>query len=279
MYGLSLGAVDDRLERFLTNVVDSLKSELEENLLAVLLHGSLAMGSFYPPKSDVDLLVIVQSLTAEQACQLYNLLDRHHACRPYAGALEVSVVRIEDTRLPKHPLPYLVHFSETTVGWRPWQSGKLPTDEDLIAHLTVAKYRGRSLYGLTPDVAIGELQWADYLASVCGDIDWILEGENILDSPFYCVLNLCRWAMITETADRIVPGKEEAGIWAMKRMSGEQRDVIAQALAAYRSGNWPSTIEERKLSGGPWHETSLLKFRDHMRTQYEQWKSDSPLYL
>lgn len=272
MHGVSLATADDMLRTHITGLVDDLKRELGDDLLSVLLHGSLAMGAFYAPKSDVDLLVIVQHLTAEQARQLYSIFEYHHARRPYVGGLEVSVVHIEDAKSPVHPLRSQVHFSETTTGWQPWQAGMPPTDEDLIAHLAVAKYRGRSLYGLSPDEAIGELQWADYLASVHGDIDWILEGENILSSPFYCVLNLCRWMMMAEATDRIVPGKEEAGVWAMTHLPGQFRNVVDQALAAYRSRECPHTKQERQLSGGPWDRKSLLEYRDYVRSLYRDGK-------
>ena len=58
------------------------------------------------------------------------------------------------------------------------------------------------------------------------------------------------------------PGKEEAGIWAISHLPGELRDIVAQALAAYRGSDWLHTIRERQLSGGPWRRTSLINFRD-----------------
>jgi streptomycin 3"-adenylyltransferase len=263
--GASLNTAEEKLRAYIASVVDELRSELGNRLSAVILHGSLAMGTFHAPKSDVDLLVVVQDLSADQARWLYSFFERHHSGRPYIGGLEVSVIRTADARSPEHPLPYLVHFSETTTGWQPWHDGKLPTDEDLIAHLTVAKHRGRSLYGPAPEDIIGELSWTDYLTSIRGDIDWILEDENILKSPYYGVLNLCRWAMMKDAADPIVPGKEEAGVWAMSHLPEKLREIVAQALAAYRAPDWPQTIRERQLSGGPWSSGLLIEFRNYMR--------------
>ncbi|WP_161808110.1 aminoglycoside adenylyltransferase domain-containing protein [Mesorhizobium sp. 1M-11] len=267
MHGASLDSADDILRNHIAGVVDDLRTELGDRLCAVILHGSLAMESFHAPKSDVDLLVLVEDLSADQARRLYSLFERHHSHRPYAGGLEVSVIDAADAKSPQHPLPSLVHFSETTSGWQPWPEGKPPTDEDLLAHLTVARHRGRSLHGPAPRDAIGELPWADYLASVRGDIDWILEDENILGSPYYGILNLCRWAMMAEAAERIVPGKEEAGVWALSHLPQDLREIVAQALAAYRDRSWPQTIRERQLSGGPWQRTPLLEFRDYMRSR------------
>ncbi len=261
-----LNITDENLRSFLVDVVNTLQNELGNNLAAIILHGSLAMGTFYAPKSDVDLLVLVQDTSGEQARRLYDLFEQLHACRPYVGGLEVSVIKLADARSPKHPMPYLVHFSETTIRCQPWPDGVLPTDEDLIAHLTVARQHGRSLYG--SQNMIGELPWPAYLASVRSDIDWILCDENILKSPYYGILNLCRWAMMAETPERIVPGKDEAGIWALSHLPEILRASVTQALAAYRSTDWPQTISDRQQSGGPWHRESLIRFRDYMRSHY-----------
>lgn len=157
MSGVCLNTADQEFRVFIEAVVDDLRSEVGDSLSAVILHGSLAMGSFHAPKSDIDLLVLVRDLSSSQAGGLYNLFERHHARRPYVGGLEASVIRAGDAKSPRHPLPYLVHFSETTTGWQPWQGEELPVDEDLIAHLTVAKHRGLSLYGPDPADIIGEL--------------------------------------------------------------------------------------------------------------------------
>jgi streptomycin 3"-adenylyltransferase len=265
---MSLYTADEILRTYIADVVDELRRELGDRLSAVILHGSLAMGTFHAPKSDVDLLVVVEDLSADQALRLYGVFGRLHSRRPYAGGLEVSVIRAADAKSPKHPLPFLVHFSETTTGLQPWHDGRPPVDEDLIAHLTVAKHRGRSLHGAAPGDVIGDLSWADYLTSVRGDIDWILEDENILKSPYYGILNLCRWAMMMEVADRIVPGKEEAGIWARSHLPKTLAPIVAQALAAYRGSDWPRTIGERQLLGGPWSRPSLIEFRNYMRSRY-----------
>ena len=268
MKGKNLNITDEKLRNFLADLIHTLQNELSHDLSAVILHGSLAMGTFYAPKSDIDLLVLVKDASSEQARRLYDLFEQLHSRRPYAGGLEVSVICLADARSPKHPMPYMVHFSETTTGWQPWPNGKLPADEDLIAHLTVARQRGCSLHGPDPADIIGELSWSTYLASVRSDIDWILCDENILESPYYGILNLCRWAMMAETPERIVPGKDEAGMWALSHLPEGLKSVVAQALAAYRSTDWPQTINERQQSGGPWCRESLIRFRDYMRSQY-----------
>lgn len=225
------------------------------------------MGSFYPPKSDIDLLVIVDELSEREGRILYERLAHHHDCRPYAGGLEVSIIRRRDAQYPKHPVPSLLHFSETTRGFQEYRDGNPPTDGDLIAHLMVARQRGVSLLGPRPEIAIGDLCWTDYLSSVRADIDWILEDENLLTSPYYGVLNLCRWAMMQAGPQGLVPSKEEAGVWALSHLPAFTREVVSQALAACRAPDWPGTIVGRQTAGGPWARSSLIDFRNAMRAR------------
>ena len=53
---------DEDVRAFVDSVVNVFRSELGDNLVCVYLHGSLAMGSYYRPKSDVDILGVVQAL-------------------------------------------------------------------------------------------------------------------------------------------------------------------------------------------------------------------------
>lgn len=268
MSGISFHNAEPALRNFIIDATDDLSTILGESLVSVILHGSLSMGSFHPPKSDVDLLVIVDELTEDLARRLYALFEHHHATRPYAGGMEVGVVLASEVKSPVAPLAYLVHFSETTTGFRPWIRGEPLIDEDLIAHLMVARLRGLSLFGRSPQEVIGEICWSDYLASVRGDIDWILDDQNIMMSPYYCILNLCRWAMMTEAKARIIPSKDEAGLWALTNLPDELKGTAAQALAAYRNSYWPQTISQRQLAGGPWHRKPLIEFRDYIRSRY-----------
>jgi predicted nucleotidyltransferase len=267
MPGLELETAPQALRAFIDGIVDDVQALLGDQLAAIILHGSLAMGSFYPPKSDVDLLILAHDLPETEGPAVYDLLARHHAARPYVGGLEASAILAADARTPRQPMPYLVHFSETTAGVRAYRDGALPVDEDLIAHLTVARHRGVSLVGPPPASLIGDLSWAAFLSSVRGDIDWIVEGENIATSPYYAVLNLCRWAMMKAVRERIVPSKEEAGVWALDQLPADLQGVVQQALDAYRAPDWPRSREDRQMAGGPWNRQALFRFRDRMREQ------------
>jgi len=262
--GHSLRTAPPALADFLRGTVCELRDELGERLVAVVLHGSLAMGAFYPPKSDLDLLVLATDLGGDARIRLWRLLERRHRVRPFAAGLEVSAIRAADAAAPRHPLPYLAHFSETTSS-PDLVSGPLPSDPDLIAHLAVARQRGVSLFGPPPGELIGPVARADYLAAVRCDIDWLLEGEAILQSPRYGVLNLCRWAMLSAGAKPDPPGKEEAALWALENAPPAHHALIARALAAQRSDAPVGPGEDLRLVGGPWGAPALLAFRDWTR--------------
>lgn len=51
---------DDDIRRFAKGLMELFIEELGRQLIGIYLHGSLAMGSYYRPKSDIDLLVVVQ---------------------------------------------------------------------------------------------------------------------------------------------------------------------------------------------------------------------------
>lgn len=249
------------LRTFLDELIDEVRARLGERLIAVVLHGSLAMGSFYPPKSDIDLLLVISELDEASSAELYRLFERRHERRPYTAGLEMSAVRAADLASPEHPMPFLTHFSSGTKGPQPWKDGMLPVDHDLMAHLMVAKTRGVSLVGPPPAELIGPIAWSDYIASVRGDIDELLSGDVVLQSPRYAVLNFCRWAMMQAGAEQIVPSKEEAAVWALGRIPKAHHPIVAKALDVYRSDEAVG-IADLIGAGGPWDEDALRGFRD-----------------
>jgi len=48
---------DKAVYRYITGFINLLKKELHTNLAGVCLHGSLAMGGYFPPKSDMDFII------------------------------------------------------------------------------------------------------------------------------------------------------------------------------------------------------------------------------
>ena len=260
---------DSKIKEFVNGVVQVFKDSIPEKLEAVFLHGSLAMGSFYPPKSNIDLLIVVNSpLNLDEQKLIYARLIDLTDNRSITGFLELSVVLSDQARQPKHPIPYELHFGEDFPdkirnGEFDYDKAK-GNDPDLAAHFTLTKNRGIPLFGPPPKQILGDIPWQDYLDSVLDDLGWILDDKNILTSPFYGVLNCCRVLEMLEKGEGTVSSKEGGALWALDALPAEHHNIIRFALERYKSGKSVSS-EQRQKAGVEWPEDKLLKFRDYVR--------------
>ncbi len=143
--------VDVDITSWVESLVAGIADVLGDELVGVYLHGSLAMGGYYRPKSDLDLLIVCSTplgpATREQTARaLLTASDR----RPTIGDVEASVLQIAHTRRFSHPSPFEMHFSETHS--EAIRTGRFDytiqhTDPDLAAHCTVVRSRGCRLLG------------------------------------------------------------------------------------------------------------------------------------
>jgi predicted nucleotidyltransferase len=268
--GESWSNCDPKVKEFVNSAITVFKEVIPEKLSAVILHGSLAMGSFYPPKSDIDILILVNGFLDENEQRLIHgrllsVTDR----RPITGFLELSVIKSDVAKDPEHPILYEMHYGENFPALI--REGKVDYtltnkhDPDLAAHFVVARHRGLSLYGPEPKDCLGEISWENYLSSVLDDLNWILDQENILESPFYSVLNACRSLEMLDKGAWTVSTKEEGALWALKNLPPEYADIIKFALECYQSAV-PVSPEQRRRAGVEWPDDKLLAFRDYIRT-------------
>ncbi len=231
---------------------------LNSQLVATYLHGSLAMGSYYRPKSDVDLLVVIgDSLSDPEwrhlATRLLDAFDE----RPTTGGLELSVVHRHDVERFEHPLPYESHFSEEWAeDIRRGGVGPRGRDPDLAAHCTATRSHGIALTGDAPTTVLGPVPHEAFVESILDDLRWITVEGGIHESPFYGVLNSCRVLQVLAEGPGILPSKEEGGRWALDELPSEHRTVIDQALECYRSAAAVSA-EHRRTHGHEWDHAAL----------------------
>ncbi|HCI80903.1 MAG TPA: hypothetical protein DHW02_14570, partial [Ktedonobacter sp.] len=179
-----------QIESFCTEV----HNLLGDNLIAIYLHGSLAMGCFNPELSDIDLLVIMQhGMTVETKYALMDSLLRiSNAPRP----IETSFLVQLDIHPFCHPLPYDMHYSEswreqvsheqTDGSWKQ-RNNDLKHDVDLSAHLMITLHRGVTLYEPPPADILPVVPPDDYKKSIIGDYIDARDGRHLM--PFYFVLN------------------------------------------------------------------------------------------
>ncbi len=245
------------LRTWIEGVLDEIAEELGKNLVGIYLHGSLASGSFYEPKSDVDVLLVVRGPLGDSARESFvRRCKKISQSRPLIGDLECSVVLERWVLSVSHPTPIEVQYPETTS----------LTSSDLAVHCQAILESGIRLRGELISRLFGPVDKADFEDSMMGDVQWILEEENIIETPFYGVLNLCRALWVwSGHSQRLAPSKEEAGKWALGYVSEPLRVVVEDALRAYRDPS-PVTPETRKTAGRTWNRASLLEFRDHVRS-------------
>lgn len=251
---------DADLRGYVLESVALFERRLGRSLIGVYLHGSLAMGCFHRPTSDLDLLVVVrEGLAPDDRRALAHDLLELSAHRPAPGDLELSVLRLADTRHVTHPSPYELHYS---ASWRDrigggkvdWASHA--TDVDLAAHLAVVRARGVCLQGARISDVFGPVSQADYLDSVKQDIDAILAGDHLFDAPCYGVLNCCRFLQLLRGGE--VSSKAESTVWALANLSAAFHPLIAQAYRVY-------CAEDADPTTMTWDHSFLSQFHQYVR--------------
>ena len=236
----------------LENIVNSYKNILDNNLIGIYLHGSLAMDCFNPDVSDIDFLVIVrETLSFNDKRKLVDILLKLSKDGPGKG-LEMSVLLEKDAKNFKHPTPYILHYSnvyKATYEANHSYFCEDGEDPDLAAHITVTRARGICIYGSSIEDIFSPVPRKDYLKSIYFDI--ADSREEILDSPMYIILNLCR--VLYYLKEEVICSKKEGGQWAYCNLPKEYVETVEKALNCYEKG-----------IGGNFHEKDIVNFADFM---------------
>ena len=263
---------DYRIKEYINGFINLLKYNLRENLKGIYLHGSLAMGCYYYPKSDIDVIAVVYSdLPPEHASALNYSIAQYSEVRPIFGSIEFSLINAEMAKTVPSRIKYILHYSsswhERILNGRVSYSNDM-TDLDLSAHLSVLKRRGICLYGEKIDSTFGDVKWSDYVFAVADDLKWILEEENICESPYYGILNICRAVQMLTENNGLCLSKDEGGNWGLTHFPLQYQGLIQQALDAYHSDAYPQNEYERKTGVLTWNSHELLIFRDYIKSSY-----------
>ncbi|KAK8843237.1 hypothetical protein M9Y10_025091 [Tritrichomonas musculus] len=238
--------ISGKEKALLEDIAASYQEILQNKLVGIYVHGSLAFGCFNWDKSDIDFLVITNSIPTqkEKIMMVQKLIDLEPSC-PKKG-FEMSIVLEKYCKHFVYPTPYELHFSNTYLSNAKENIDQYcqrmqGTDKDLAAHFTVTKAIGITIYGENShDIFTSEIPKADFLDSVILDIENAKEEmrtaiQNHDNATFvYITLNLCR--VLAYVKDNAVISKEDGGNWGLSHLSNEYEPVISAALASYTSG-------------------------------------------
>lgn len=260
---------DDDVKSFVNELVAKLQSELGHNLVGVYLHGSLAMGSYYRPKSDIDVIVVVENkLSASKRKSASGTVAKHAELKPTTGNIELSIVLAKTAKTIPVPVLYEVHYSTSLhdkILTGDMDYVKEQTDIDLQSHFAYVIQRGIALYGEPVSEVFGQIDWQIFMDGVIDDFNWIIEDEHILETPFYSVLNICRVLQLLAENSQQVHNKDEGGEWALQNLPEQYHGIIRQALSAYHSTRQVDE-SQRRTNGETWSKEALLTFRDYARS-------------
>ena len=257
--------VDIEIKQYIDSLIELLRLHLKHNLIGVYVHGSLATGSYYVPKSDMDILVVVSDALLPGKARGLNLAIAHYSeTRPTIGNIELSIITAYVAKNIPNPIPFELHYSSF------WHDRILKDDvqykgnqfdTDLNVHLLFVKQKGFCLYGQPIDKVFGDVDWDDFMASVIDEFNWTLEDQNILDSPYYSILNICRTLRLRSEGVHRIYSKDEGGEWGLRCLPKRFNPLIQRALNVYQSDN---TIKEVDIKSGgvKWGRDELLAFRD-----------------
>ena len=228
--------MSDPLKRITESFVRRSREILGENLVGIYLHGSAAMGCFNDKKSDIDLLVVVKGkVSDEDKLRYMDMVVELNALAPEKG-IEFSMVRREVCRPFVYPTPFELHFSNAHLAWyernpREYVLKMNGTDKDLAAHSMIVYHRGICLWGDEIRNVFEEVDEKAYMDSIWNDIEHA--EEEILETPVYTTLNLCR--VLAYKKEKLILSKQEGGEWGLRNVPEQFDKMIQTALEEYAS--------------------------------------------
>lgn len=230
------------LENVLENFVKQSQNILGDSLVGIYLHGSAVMGCFNEKKSDIDLLIVVDTALSNEIKRRYmDMVVELNTYAPEKG-IELSIVRKNVCKPFIYPTPFELHFSIAHLQWYKANPSDYidkmnGTDKDLAAHFTIIYHRGKRLCGKEIKDVFEEVSREFYFDSIWYDIE--NAEEEIMANPTYIILNLCR--VLAYKKDELILSKQEGGNWGIDNVPEKYHCLILHALDEYlsdRSMKW-----------------------------------------
>lgn len=233
----------------LTQIKDQFTSILQDELIGIYVHGSIAFHCFHWANSDIDFVVVVKhALSKETKHQILDMLYHMHSIAPPKG-LEMSIVQEKYCRNFVYPTPYELHYSNQ------WQSLYLKdsdilcndepkTDPDLAAHFTIIKELGIELCGESIDQLFSPVPTENYIQSLLFDVED--SRQNVAQSPTYVILNLCR--VLAYLKHKLILSKEDASKWGISHLDPQYKSLLEEAQISYTTNRSMRFNQKQALS-------------------------------
>lgn len=241
---------------------------LQENLVGIYVHGSLAQGGFRRQFSDFDYLVVVQREPAVQCKRaLMDLTVSLERFAP-AGGLEMSVVlRSECLCVTTYPPAFVLHYSamhkaryaRDPEAYLAEMKGR---DPDLAGYFAVIRQEGITLCGEPVHAVFGEVPAAFVMASFRSNLE---DGNGVS-----AILNRCRFEAYRREGRML--SKLDGGWWALTHFSEEQRVSVRSALCEYGS------FEIRSLTENDLSPERFAFFNRHQEVT-ECWRKEKGVWV
>lgn len=225
-----------KCKEILNKIANEYQRILENNLVGIYVHGSLAFGCFNPNKSDIDFIVVVNNTpTIEEKESLIKTLLYLSTEAPTKG-YEMSVVLSSFCKNFVYPTPFELHYSIAHLqrcqdSLREYCTSMNGTDKDLAAHFTVIKNVGYTIIGKQITEVFGDIPKKDYFDSIKADVENAKEVVN--ENPVYTILNLCR--VFAYKNDGLILSKERGGLWGIENLPNQYIALLSKALKNYKS--------------------------------------------
>ena len=220
----------------LDDIVTNYHNILQNNLIGIYVHGSLAMNCFNPDISDIDFLVVIkEKIDFKTKRELIDVLLKLSINGPQKG-LEMSILLEENVKYFEYPTHFILHFSNAHKEKYHHDYSYMcenGEDTDLAAHITITISRGICVFGKPINDIFEPVPPRYYLESIINDV--VNAKEEILDSPIYIILNLCR--VLYFLKEGAICSKKEGGEWAYSNVPIQYAYTIKEALVSYENAS------------------------------------------
>lgn len=216
------------------SAIETMRSVLQDALLAVYLHGSAA-SSGLRPQSDIDLLAVIdRPMTEEQRRrllpELLRISGRYPAQPRGLRCIEVMVFLEADLTAPGFPARAEFIYGEWLRD--AFESGQLPTPVSAPENTLVlaqARHEAFPLFGPTTKELLPEIPLEHARRAMRDLLPMLLDGlegdeRNVL-------LTLARMWRTAATGEFVA--KDTAATWATPRMPAQEAAMLTFACDAY----------------------------------------------